>query len=220
MNPANIQQARSQYRLYGNPGGGLSQSNFTTNEIQSGQKGEQILATMLAGNCPNVVSFWSLHGLNERHQFIDADIDCVIAGQDKQGKTHLWFVDAKNYKGNADTAYRNLTSDQLLRISVSQRAFETGVDGRPDLKLSANMNWQRDMWAFMFNGKPVEVEWLVCRVPTSDKRVPDVNGVMWPGDIPCVTPEELVRRVNAVDLDSTQNLPLDWLDTLKRHVKH
>lgn len=72
----------------------------------------------------------------------------------------------------------------------------------------------------MFNGKPVEVEWLVCMVPTSDKGAPDVTGVMWPGDIPCVTTEELVRRVNAVDLDSTQNLPLDWLDTLKRHVKH
>lgn len=82
------------------------------------------------------------------------------------------------------------------------------------------MNWQRGMWDFMFNGKPVEVEWLVCMVPTSDKGVPDVTGVMWPGNIPCVTPEELVRRVNAVDLDSTQNLPLDWLDTLKRHVKH
>lgn len=220
MNPANIQQARSQYRLYGNPGGGLSQSNFTTNEIQSGQKGEQILANMITGNCPNVVSFWSLHGLNERHQFTDADIDCVIAGQDKQGKTHLWFVDAKNYKGNADTAYRNLTPDQLLRISVSQRAFETGVDGRPDLKLSANMNWQRDMWDFMFHGKPVEVEWLVCMVPTSDKGVPDVNGVTWPGDIPCVTPEELVRRVNAVGLDSVQNIPLDWLNTFKRQLKH
>lgn len=141
VDPQDVQLARSQSRLYGNPGGGLSQSNFTANEIQSGQKGEQVLASMIAANCPNVVSFWSLHGLDERHRFTDADIDCVIAGQDKQGRTHLWFVDAKNYKGNADTAYRNISQNQLVRISVSQRAFETGMDGRPDLELSANVGW-------------------------------------------------------------------------------
>lgn len=219
VDPQNVQLARSQSRLYGNPGGGLSQSNFTANEIQSGQKGEQVLASMIAANCPNVVSFWSLHGLDERHRFTDADIDCVIAGQDKQGRTHLCFVDAKNYKGNADTAYRNISQNQLVRISVSQRAFETGMDGRPDLELSANVGWQRSMWAFRFTGKPVDVEWLVCMVPTSNRGVPDVNGVNWPYGIPCVTPEELVRRVNMVDLDSVQNLPLDWLDMFKRHLK-
>lgn len=219
VNPQNIQLAKTQSRLYGNPGGGLSQSNFTANEIQSGQKGEQVLASMIAANCPNVVSFWSLYGLNEQRGFTNADIDCVIVGQDMQGVTHLWFVDAKNYKGNADTAYRNRTENQLLRICISQRAFENGVDGRPDLKLSANMDWQRNMWAFMFLNKPVEVEWLVCMVPTSDKGVPDVNGVTWPGNIPCVTPEELVGRVNAVGLDSVQNIPLDWLDTFKKHLK-
>lgn len=215
VDPQDVQLARSQSRLYGNPGGGLSQSNFTANEIQSGQKGEQVLASMIAANCPNVVSFWSLHGLDERHRFTDADIDCVIAGQDKQGRTHLWFVDAKNYKGNADTAYRNISQNQLVRISVSQRAFETGMDGRPDLELSANVGWQRSMWAFRFTGKPVDVEWLVCMVPTSNRGVSDVNGVNWPYGIPCVTPEELVRRVNMVDLDSVQNLPLDWLDMFK-----
>ncbi len=71
----------------------------------------------------------------------------------------------------------------------------------------------------MFLGKPVVVEWLVCMVPTSDKGVPNVDSVTWPGDIPCVTPEELVRRVNAVGLDSVQNIPLDWLNTFKRQLK-
>lgn len=219
VNPQNVQLARSQSRLYGNPGGGLSRSNFSTNEIQSGQKGEQVLASMIAFSCPNVVSFWSLHGLNEQHGFTNADIDCVIAGQDKQGKTHLWFVDAKNYKGSADTAYRNLNENQLVRICVSQHAFENGADGRPDLKLSANMDWQRSTWAYRFINKPVVVEWLVCMVPTSDKGVPNVNGVNWPGGIQCVNPEELVRRIHAVDLDSVQNIPLDWLDMFKRHLK-
>lgn len=88
------------------------QSNFSMNEIQSGQRGEQVLASMIAASCPNVVSFWSLRGLDEQHGFTNADIDCVIAGQDKQGKTHLWFVDAKNYKGSADTAYRKALLDQ------------------------------------------------------------------------------------------------------------
>lgn len=220
LNPLNIQQARNQYRLYGEPGGGLSQSDFSANEIQSGQKGEQVLANMITGNCPNVVSFWSLHGLDDQHRPTNSDIDCVIAGQDKQGNTHIWFVDAKNYKGNADTAYRNVAPNQLVRLCISQRAFEKGVDGRPDLELSSNMDWQRKTWASMFLGKPVVVEWLVCMVPTSDKGVPNVDGVTWPGNIPCVTPEELVRRVNAVGLDSVQNIPLDWLNTFKRQLKH
>lgn len=219
MNPNDIQQARSQFRLYGNPGGGLSQSNFSTNEIQSGQKGEQVLASMIAGNCPNVLSFWSLRGLDAGQRETSADIDCVIVGQGVDGMTYIWFVDAKNYKGGSDTAYRNIADDQLVRICISQRAFEKGVDGRPDLQLSSNMDWQRTNWSARLNGRAVVAEWLVCMVPTSDKGVPDVSGVMWPGNIPCVTPEELVRRVNAVGLDSVQNIPLDWLDMFKKQLK-
>lgn len=106
-----------------------------------------------------------------------------------------------------------------MRICVSQHAFENGVDGRPDLKLSANMDWQRSTWAYRFINEPVVVEWLVCMAPTSDKGVPNVNGVNWPGGIQCVNPEELVRRIHAVDLDSVQNIPLDWLDMFKQHLK-
>lgn len=220
LNESNIQQAQKQYRLYGKPGIGLTQSNFSSDKVWSGLAGERILANMISGNCPNVISFWSLHGLNDRHRPTDSDIDCAIVGQDRQGNTRIWFVDAKNYKGNADTAYRNVAPNQLVRLCISQRAFENGVDGRPDLGLSSNMDWQRKTWAPMFLNKPVVVEWLVCMVPTSDKGVPNVDGVTWPGGIACVTPEELVRRVNAVDLDSVQNIPLDWLNTFKRQLKH
>lgn len=220
LNESNIQQAQKQYRLYGKPGVGLTRSDFSSDKVWSGLAGERILANMISGNCPNVISFWSLHGLNDQHRPTDSDIDCAIVGQDRQGNTRIWFVDAKNYKGNADTAYRNIAPNQLVRLCISQRAFENGVDGRPDLELSSNMDWQRKTWAPMFLNKPVIVEWLVCMVPTSDKGVPNVDGVTWPGNIPCVTPEELVRRVNAVDLDSVQNIPLDWLNTFKRQLKH
>lgn len=37
--------------------------------------------------------------------------------------------------------------------------------------------------------------------------------------IPCVTPEELVERVNAADLDSVQNIPLDLLNMFKGQLK-
>lgn len=212
-------QARRQYRLYGTPGGGLRNSDFSSNGVGSGRKGEQILARMIIANCPNTVSFWSLYGLDEQHHRTDADIDCVIAGQDKQGRTRLWFVDAKNYKGGSDTAYRNISRTRLLRASISQHAFENGPDGRPDLELSGNMNWQRKNWSFMFKGKPIIVEWLVCMVPTTNRGVPDVSGVFWPGGIPCVTPEELVKRVNEADLDSVQNIPLDLLNRFKSQLK-
>ena len=134
-------------------------------------------------------------------------------------------MDAKNYKGGKDTAYRNVSATRLLRVCISQHAFENGPDGRPDLELSANMKWQRGNWnsAFgrqaVFKGKPIVAEWLVCMVPTTNKGVPDVSGVFWPGDIPCVTPEDLVKRVNAVDLDSVQNIPLDMLNMLKQQLK-
>lgn len=219
MTPDAVQRARGEYRLYGEPGGGLSQSDFSKGEIQSGMKGEQVLASMVSANCPNTVSFWSLHGLDERQRKTSADIDCIIAGQDRNGITRLWFVDAKNYKGNADTAYRNIAPNQLERICISRRAFEKGVDGRPDLEISSNMDWQRANWASLMDGKPVVAEWLVCMVPVTGKGVPNVDGVTWPGDIPCVTPEELVRRVNAADLDSMQNIPLEWLNLLKRQLK-
>ena len=216
---ADLEQARRQYRLYGAPGGGLSGSGFAKGEVISGRKGERALARIIVANCPNVVSFWSLYGLNDRRHRTEADIDCVIAGQDRQGRTRLWFVDAKNYKGGADTAYRNVTPTRLLRVSIGHHAFENGPDGRPDIELSGNMDWQRRNWAPLFEGRPVIAEWLVCMVPVTDKGVPDVNGVYWPGDIPCVTPEELVERVNAADLDSAQNIPLDLLDLLKRQLK-
>lgn len=215
----NLKEAKDRFRLYGVPGGGLSDSDFSSNEVKSGQKGETVLARMIVANCHNVVSFWSLHGLDSQGRSTVADIDCVIAGQDKQGRTHLWFVDAKNYKGGGDTAYRNITSTRLLRACISQHAFENGPDGRPDLELSGNMNWQRGNWNSVLNGKPIIAEWLVCMVPTTNKGVPDVAGVFWPGNIPCVTPEELVERVNAVDLDSVQNIPLDTLLMLKGRLK-
>lgn len=225
ISTVDLEQARRQYRLYGTPGGGLSSSGFSSDEVESGQKGEQVLARMVVANCSNVVSFWSLHGLNNQGQQTVSDIDCVIAGQDKRGRTRLWFVDAKNYKGNEDTAYRNIDATHLLRISISQHAFENGVDGRPDLEISGNMDWQRKNWNAMFNarpafrGKPIVAEWLVCMVPTTNKGIPDVAGVFWPGDIPCVTPEELVARVNAANLDSVQNIPLDMLNMFKRQLK-
>lgn len=181
ISEVDMEQARRQYRLYGTPGGGLRNSDFSSNGVSSGRKGEQVLARMITANCPNTVSFWSLYGLDEQHHRTDADIDCVIAGQDKQGRTRLWFVDAKNYKGGSDTAYRNISRTRLLRASISQHAFENGPDGRPDLELSGNMNWQRKNWSFMFEGKPIIVEWLVCMVPTTNRGVPNVSGVFWPG---------------------------------------
>ena len=214
-----LEQERRRYRLYGTPGGGLSSSDFSSNEIKSGQKGEEVLARMIIANCPNVISFWSLYGLDNHGHPTKADIDCVIAGQDKQGRTRLWFVDAKNYKGGTDTVYRNITRTRLLRASISQHAFENGPDGRPDLDLSPNMDWQRRNWNFRLARKPIIAEWLVCIVPTTNKGVPNVDGVFWPGDIPCMTPEELVEHINATDLDSVQNIPLDLLNMFKRQLK-
>ena len=100
---ANLQQERQLGKLYGDPGSGLDYSAFGNTAVQAGQQGESALARIIAYMRLNVISFWSLYGLNENRQPINADIDCVLVGIDPQQQVHAWFVDAKNYKGGSDT---------------------------------------------------------------------------------------------------------------------
>lgn len=75
---ANLQQERQLGKLYGDPGSGLDYSAFGNTAVQAGQQGESALARIIAYMRLNVISFWSLYGLNENRQPINADIDCVL----------------------------------------------------------------------------------------------------------------------------------------------
>lgn len=204
---ANLQQERQLGKLYGDPGSGLDYSAFGTTAVQAGQQGESALARIIAYMQLNVISFWSLYGLNENRQPINADIDCVLVGIDPQQQVHAWFVDAKNYKGGSDTKYVNLDPRNLVRISISRRALIKGSDGTPVVKMSENMATQRDNWASTLETYHVAAQWMVCMVPGGHNGNPDVSEAVWPGNVRVVTPEQLVAEIQSLSLLPVDNIP-------------
>ena len=155
----------------------------------------------------NVISFWSLYGLNENRQPINADIDCVLVGIDPQQQVHAWFVDAKNYKGGSDTKYVNLDPRNLVRMSISRRALIKGSDGTPVVKMSENMATQRDNWASTLETYHVAAQWMVCMVPGGHNGNPDVSEAAWPGNVRVVTPGQLVAEIQSLSLLPVDNIP-------------
>lgn len=204
---ANLQQERQLGKLYGDPGSGLDYSAFGTTAVQAGQQGESALARIIAYMQLNVISFWSLYGLNENRQPINADIDCVLVGIDPQQQVHAWFVDAKNYKGGSDTKYVNLDPRNLVRISISRRALIKGSDGTPVVKMSENMATQRDNWASTLETYHVAAQWMVCMVPGGHNGNPDVSEAVWPGNVRVVTPGQLVAEIQSLSLLPVDNIP-------------
>lgn len=204
---ANLQQERQLGKLYGDPGSGLDYSAFGNTAVQAGQQGESALARIIAYMQLNVISFWSLYGLNENRQPINADIDCVLVGIDPQQQVHAWFVDAKNYKGGSDTKYVNLDPRNLVRISISRRALIKGSDGTPVVKMSENMATQRDNWASTLETYHVAAQWMVCMVPGGHNGNPDVSEAVWPGNVRVVTPGQLVAEIQSLSLLPVDNIP-------------
>lgn len=204
---ANLQQERQLGKLYGDPGSGLDYSAFGNTAVQAGQQGESALARIIAYMRLNVISFWSLYGLNENRQPINADIDCVLVGIDPQQQVHAWFVDAKNYKGGSDTKYVNLDPRNLVRMSISRRALVKGSDGTPVVKMSENMATQRDNWASTLETYHVAAQWMVCMVPGGHNGNPDVSEAVWPGNVRVVTPGQLVAEIQSLSLLPVDNIP-------------
>lgn len=216
---ANLQQERQLGKLYGDPGSGLDYSAFGNTAVQAGQQGESALARIIAYMRLNVISFWSLYGLNENRQPINADIDCVLVGIDPQQQVHAWFVDAKNYKGGSDTKYVNLDPRNLVRMSISRRALIKGSDGTPVVKMSENMATQRDNWASTLETYHVAAQWMVCMTPAGHNGTPDVSEATWPGGIRVVTPEQLVAEIRSVDLLPIDNIPQNVFEVFGSSVK-
>lgn len=216
---ANLQQERQLGKLYGDPGSGLDYSAFGNTAVQAGQQGESALARIIAYMQLNVISFWSLYGLNENRQPINADIDCVLVGIDPQQQVHAWFVDAKNYKGGADTKYVNMDVKTLVRFSISQRALIKGADGKPYIHLTRNMAQQKANWHSTVAGFQIKDEWLVCMTPAGHNGTPDVSEATWPGGIRAVTPEQLVAEIRSVDLLPIDNIPQNVFEVFASSVK-
>ena len=89
--------------MFGEPGKGLSASNFDNKMIQLGQEGELNFAKSLQKkNLLNrLVTFWSVHNLGIDDEKVPADVDCVIVS----GNT-IWLIDLKLY-ASGDVVYRS-----------------------------------------------------------------------------------------------------------------
>lgn len=83
-------------------------SEFDERQIRAGEKGETILARAILGEHPPFLSRWSLYGFDEYGRLTVSDIDCVLLGMRPNGRMVAWFIDAKCYKGGADTVYAQL----------------------------------------------------------------------------------------------------------------
>lgn len=221
----NLHQARYDGLINGVPGGGLESSPFDSDAIASGRTGEEALARIIVGNKLNVVSFWSLYGKDGKGNPTDKDIDCALVGVDKQGKTHVWFVDAKNYKGGSDTKYVNAGHDDkglnvIVRISKSQHALVSGKDGRPYLSTSENMAVQSGNWSRVPAIAKADRTSYVCMVPTGKDGCPDVDGLVWTGGVKCVTPKQLVDEIGACDLDDPSRIPANAMNLFRGALKN
>lgn len=204
-------------RVNGVPGRGLADSPYTADRSSAGVEGERLLHDLALAGRTDVESWWSLHGLDADGTPTDADIDAVFAGR-HEGRTILWFVDAKRYQGGTDTVYENVDEHTLIRIAPRLHAFETGADGTPLLPLSDNMCVQRDRWTHMLAEFDVETHWLVVLTP-GPKGTPDTTHAVWPGNIRAVDVDAFTRMLDDAHLDADATIDPSVAGLLDRMLK-
>lgn len=80
----------------------------------------------------------------------------MLLGMRPNGRMVAWFIDAKCYKGGADTVYAQLGEWHLVRVSRIRRAFVADSAGKPWLMMSPNMWEQRERWAPLLKQYSIE----------------------------------------------------------------
>jgi len=174
--------------MYGTPGAGLSDSNFSELNISLGQKGEENFAKALGLYSDNagkrlidsMNTFWSVAMPSAGHPSIpdekfETDIDCVaIAGNT------VYLIDLKFYESNG--AVYSSNEDTLYVHGKTSRT----------VKMTRNMAMAHDRFRRAFPG--VNIESRVVFVPTSDKPAV-LNNVKWPGHVPAVNLDEMLTEL-------------------------
>lgn len=172
--------------MFGEPGKGLSASNFDNKMIQLGQEGELNFAKSLQKkNLLNrLVTFWSVHNLGIGDEKIPADVDCVIVS----GNT-IWLIDLKLY-ASGDVIYR---SDRKFLYTID---VTTGsLVGKPK-KMSHNMKFAQEKFSKKFENllRYFKLETRVVLMPTK-KGAGQIDKVYWPGNIPAITLEDMLLEL-------------------------
>lgn len=170
--------------MHGTPGVGLSSSGFGADAIKLGQRGEANFAKTLSvalhkSGRPIIEStdtFWSVAmpskiSASKRDLLFESDIDCIVVSADT-----IYLLDLKYYTGG-NVAYRTI-EDQLHCVDLS-----TGEAANSPKKMSRNMEMAQTRFKALF--PKMNVKSRVVFMPT-ERGIPRVTGVYWPGNIPAV----------------------------------
>ena len=180
-------------RIYGEPGSGLSESNFGQDEVRSGTEGEQIFAKLLSrdGILDRCVSFWSMSRPTTEGERDDsgADIDCALLIDN-----HLLLIDVKNYR--AGLAYHTLIPDKAMFCVYPAARV---VAQKPYI-FSVNMNWARNnLYEYLGSRCPgLTIDTFVVLVPGESGEATLDSDITWPGGIPAYSYSAFLSVVNAI----------------------
>lgn len=190
------------YLMHGTPGVGLSSSDFGADAIALGQRGEENFAKTLSvalhkTGRPIIEStdtFWSV-GMPRKHsggrdELYDGDIDCIVVSADT-----IYLLDLKYYSGG-NVAYRTI-EDQLHCVDLS-----TGQPANSPKKMSRNMELAQERFAANF--PKMTVKSRVVFMPT-ERGIPSVAGVYWPGNIPAVGLMSVLDELSRINPASASN---------------
>lgn len=205
------------YLMHGTPGVGLSSSGFGSEAIALGQRGEENFAKTLSVALHNsgfpiietTDTFWSVgmprKASSARDDLYDGDIDCVVVSADT-----IYLLDLKYYTGG-NVAYRS-NGDELLCIDLA-----TGKPAKNPKKMSRNMELAQERFAANF--PKMTVKSRVVFMPT-ERGIPRVQGVYWPGNIPAVGLMGILDELARISPASTNRNAKDAANKINRLLKN
>lgn len=183
--------------MHGTPGVGLSSSGFGSEAIALGQKGEENFAKTLSialhkSGFPIIEStdtFWSVGmpskaDAGRKDPMFESDIDCIVVSANT-----IYLLDLKYYTGG-NVAYRTY-EDQLLCVDLA-----TGQPANNPKKMSRNMEMAHSRFSALF--PKMNVKSRVVFMPT-ERGIPRVTGVYWPGNIPAVGLMSMLDELSHID---------------------
>ena len=185
------------YLMHGTPGVGLSSSGFGAEAIALGQRGEanfaKTLSVALHKNGRPIIestdTFWSVampskYKADTRDPLFESDIDCIVVSADT-----IYLLDLKYYTGG-NVAYRTI-EDQLHCVDLA-----TGQPANEPKKMSRNMEMAQTRFKALF--PKMNVKSRVVFMPT-ERGIPRVTGVYWPGNIPAVGLMSILNELSHID---------------------
>lgn len=203
--------------MHGKPGAGLSNSGFGSEAIALGQRGEEnfakVLSVALHNNGFPIIeatdSFWSVgmpnkYAADKRDLLYDGDIDCIFVSA-----TTIYLLDLKYYKGG-NVSYRSF-GDQLMCVDLA-----TGRPNGEKKTMSRNMATAQERFSSLFPN--MKVESRVVFMPT-ERGIPQVEGVYWPGGIPAVGLMGILDELDQVRPASTNRHAKDAANKISHLLK-